>query len=185
MDVNVKQIEIDSARTLEDLYRAYVHEMAPYFEPSSKSTDATHQTRTLRKYWNNKGHWAYLIYSSKEIAGFCLVRHYPDEFCTHDIEQFYISEAFKRQGIGRSALRQVLKAHPGDWLVRVLEENERALLFWHQAIRGCVGGRYTHGAELDDGLEMHFIRFEWTTFNNRNQGNNFPLAVQIVRCCGR
>ena len=160
MEIIIERIGVDSAPTLERLYLTYLQEMSLYFESGSTSTDVTLPERTLRKYWNDSGHWAYLIVAHQEVAGFCLVRGYPGEPGTNDIEQFFISEKFKRQGVGRLALRQVLEAHPGNWIVRVLKQNKPALQFWPRAIEACVGSRYTQKFELDESLEMHFIRFQ-------------------------
>lgn len=159
MDIKIHETAADLARTLEDLYRLYVQEMASYVEVGSAMSDFDRHLRGLSKYWDDEAHRAYLIYACGEIAGFCLVREYPGEAATHDIEQFFIVDAFKRKGIGRLALRQILDLYPGKWLIRVLKENERALLFWRQAIEACVGNEYSLDSEPYDRLEMYFFRF--------------------------
>lgn len=152
--ISIRQIPENSSSDLEPLYRDYLVEMI-----GNKEGDITAHLRTLSKYWAIESHWPYWIYSGGAVAGFCLVRFYPGENGTHDIEQFFVSQKYRRQGIGATTLKQVLQLHPGDWLVRVLKTNETGLLFWRRAIETCIGDEYACRFEQDEGFEMHFFRF--------------------------
>lgn len=158
MEVSIEPITAESAANLELLYRKYFREMVPDHQ-SNASGGPTQHLRTLSKYWTSDSHWPYWICAGGEVAGFCLARTYPGDHGTHDIEQFYIQGKYKRQGVGTKALKQVLVLHPGNWLVRVLKTNEAGLSFWCRAVEACVGNEYVRRFELDEGLEMHFIRF--------------------------
>lgn len=83
----------------------------------------------LALYWVEAGRFPYLIRANGALAGFALVRWLDEEGC-FEMAEFYVAAAFRRQGVGRAAVRLLFAAHPGDWALSVLPANRRALAFW-------------------------------------------------------
>ncbi len=160
MSTLLRPIGSQQMDTLEGLFRSYVKEMTPYVDQPI-SASSLNLSERLSHYWVSDKHWAYFIIYRAEIAGFCFIRHYPKEADSFDIDQFYISEDYKRKGIGRETLRCAVNLHPGKWIVRVLTNNSRALAFWLSSIYSICGEEYNQSRELDGKIEMDFIRFSY------------------------
>ncbi len=163
MKIDLRVSTKEDSGVLRNLFQYYIYDMSKITGKGvSKSGEFSFNQAGLDKYWGNTDHWAYLIYMGEDIAGFCLVRKYPKEMEVYDIEQFFILNAFKSAGVGTYAYNKLMLNHPGKWLIRVLKENAGALRFWLHVVRGQVGGEYITALELDDDLEMHFIRYEFS-----------------------
>lgn len=161
MEVSLKRIDLGDRHVLENLFPYYVYDMSEFMGWNPDSSGCySFDSETINSYWQKPSHVPYFIYAGKELAGFTLIRKYPDAPETYDIEQFFVLRKFKGQGIGKEALIKVLAKHPGKWQIRVLKENESALKFWISAIRNVVGSGYQASLDIDIDLEMHFIRFE-------------------------
>ena len=97
---------------------------------------------------------------SAELAGFVLVRRYPSDLSSYDIEQFFVLRKFKGQGVCKEALAQVVSVFTGKWQIRVLLENSAALYFWKSAVSRIVGDKFRVTKANDVDLLMFFIHFE-------------------------
>ena len=114
----------------------------------------------LDVYWRDKGGVAYELICDGISAGFCLLRAYPNEANLNDVGQFYVSKSFRGRGVGKKAFCLCTEMHPGKWLIRVLTENHGALNFWLGVVSELAMDTFSHSIESDQGLLMHFIRFE-------------------------
>jgi len=161
MEVSLKRIGSDSRHVLENLFPYYIYDMSEFmgWNPNSDGL-FTFDCATLDSYWKEVDHVPYFIHVGKELAGFALVRNYPIEPETFDIEQFFVLRKFKGKGVGKKVLLAVVANHPGKWQIRVLKENEAALKFWLSAVKNVVSSCYEVSLDIDVDLEMQFIRFE-------------------------
>lgn len=88
----------------------------------------------LQRYWQEPGWSASLILADDCIAGFLLVER--SELPGIDAAEFadlFILKRYRRQGIGRSLVQQVM----GDgsaWLLRFYRQDELACAFWQQLL---------------------------------------------------
>ena len=114
----------------------------------------------LEHYWREPDRHAFLISDQNEDCGFALVRRLhsgdanPDE---HSIAEFYVQPAFRRTGVGKSAVRDLLKIYPGPWLIQVLEANLAARMFWQRTLSQVVA-KDMGPPQLDQG----FYNFRFT-----------------------
>ncbi|CAG8998453.1 MAG: hypothetical protein CENE_00399 [Candidatus Celerinatantimonas neptuna] len=160
MDISLKKIPKEQRPILENLFPYYVYDMTEFMKwPPNENGQYTFTPSTLDFYWQKSDHTPYFISAGNELAGFVLVRRYADTQ-RYDIEQFFVLRKFKRNGIGKKALEQVVKLHPGSWQIRVLLENTGALQFWKSAVTNIMGSQFTLTKENDDNLIMYFLKFE-------------------------
>ncbi len=160
MDISLKQISSSARAILENLFTYYVYDMSEYTGCGPDQNGIYgFKAEALNSYWTDAEHIPYFILAGADIAGFALIRKYPNAPETFDIEQFFVLRKFKRQGVGKKALAQILLNHPGKWQIRVLKENSAGLKFWIAAVTNLVGNNYQHELDIDVDLEMHFIRF--------------------------
>jgi len=138
------------------MFHLYVAEMMQYVNSTKLADKAVDPLDVLDRYWEQRPKWPYLIVADGVVAGFCLLRHYPGEDDTIDIDQYYVAEQFRRNGVGLCSLVEAVNMHPGNWLIRVLKTNTKAFRFWVSAVEQCVGEAYEIS---DEDTAMHFIRF--------------------------
>lgn len=92
----------------------------------------------LALYWLEPGRRPYLIRVDGQVAGFALVRAL-ERPGLHELAEFYVGQAFRRQGVGRAAAWALFEGQPGDWQLNVLAGNRSALAFWLRVVpRGTV-----------------------------------------------
>jgi predicted acetyltransferase len=94
----------------------------------------------LDSYWTKPDRHAHFITVDEEICGFVLVNKYAIVLeDAHSIAEFYIAPAYRGQGIGQEAARQIFQLFPGPWEVRQLRANSAARAFWLKVIADLVG----------------------------------------------
>ncbi|WP_299485954.1 GNAT family N-acetyltransferase [Acaryochloris sp. IP29b_bin.137] len=98
----------------------------------------------FHQYWVEPGHrYPFLIRHHSGLAGFALVRH-VERF---EMAEFYIVPGFRRAGIGRFAVEELVRKFTGLWVIRAFPGNERALLFWRSALRSHCIKHLVEGSE--------------------------------------
>lgn len=151
---------IESQSVVENLFQYYVYEMSRFVGISANTNGIFEfNNGDLNQYWHRDDHYPYLIRSEEELVGFVLLRKYPPNSQVYDVGQFFVLRRYSGLGFGQQSLQQAARMHPGNWLVRVMLENKKALGFWLAAITSLTGGCFSHTVEIDGDFPMHFIRF--------------------------
>lgn len=91
---------------IRNLFPYYLYDMSEYtgWAPNEVgSYDPEDANLDLLDYWSLPDHEAFLIMADDEIAGFSLIRPYPESQEEYDIGQFYVLRKFKRRGVGQQA----------------------------------------------------------------------------------
>ena len=146
-----------------NLFQYYIYDMseftgwAPYANGTFKVVDSL---TMLSDYWHKADHFPYLIMVGEEVAGFSLIRKYPQRDDTFDMGQFFVLRKFKRQGIGEAAFKLSVQAHPGKWLIRVLPDNLGAKAFWDKCIESVADTEVRRVEESYRELKMDFLYFK-------------------------
>lgn len=163
MEVQLVIIKEQQRKVFENLFSYYIYDMTEYMKwnPDQEGKFG-YDSSKFDVYWVLEDHIPYFIYVGSELAGFVLVRRYPNDLSTYDIDQFFVLRKFKGQGVGKEALAKVIDIFPGNWQIRVLLQNSGALHFWKSAVFNLVGDEYSLSKENDVDLLMLFIRFEKT-----------------------
>ncbi len=146
---------------VENLFPYYVYDLSAQSQwPCGDDGRYGFNTALLDPHWSRDDHWPWLIYCGDELAGFCLLRRYPNNPERYDIDQFFVLRKFKGQGIGKRAFELAVSAMPGLWQTRVLVENTAALHFWRGAINALTHGQYQQQIMPDGDLPMHFLYYQ-------------------------
>jgi predicted acetyltransferase len=155
----ISKIGPESDFLLRNLSELYCHDMSEWFELDT-GTDGRYSYDTA-SVWA-KGYHAYLARVGDSIAGFALIgsgSEWLGDVGAHDVHEFFIMRKFRRRGVGRSMATFLWNAHPGDWLVRVLEANAPAVTFWRGGISICSLDSYKEEQHIVDGRPWKFFRF--------------------------
>ena len=137
---------------LRSLIELYLRDMAEWFEVGSYDVSAI---------WAS-GYDVYLAKAGDALAGFAILgsaEEWLGATGAHDVHEFFVVREFRRGGVGRKMTTLLWDAGPGEWLVRVLEANAGAVLFWRSAVARHAGGSYEEAGRMVKGRAWRFFRF--------------------------
>ena len=140
-DVTLQLAELSDKPLIEGLMQFYIYDFSEMEPDGSHDLDFPPDGRFnpypyLPDYWVEAGRVPLIIRVDGKPAGFALINrfsHFGGEI-ERNMGEFFVARKFRRDGIAREALRQVLAAYPGRWEVAVAARNHRALAFWPKAI---------------------------------------------------
>ncbi len=158
-NLEISKIGPESDLVLRNLFQHYVHDMAEWFEIDTQADGSYSYDTSL--IWEN-GYDAYLAKVGDSIAGFALVgsaKDWLDDARAHDVHEFFVIRRFRRNGLGQRMATLLWNERPGEWLVRVLELNAPAVLFWRAAISSYSRGSYKEEGRIVKGRSWRFFRF--------------------------
>jgi predicted acetyltransferase len=156
---SISKVGRESEVVLRNLFQYYLHDMAEWFEVDTQADGSyPYDTSSI---WKN-GHEAYLAKVGDSPAGFALVgsaAEWLGDIGAHDMHEFFVIRRFRRNGFGQTMATLVWNERPGEWLVRVLEANGPAVLFWRAAIASHSDGSYEEEGRTVNGRSWRFFRF--------------------------
>ncbi|HEY2846123.1 MAG TPA: hypothetical protein VGJ09_20845 [Bryobacteraceae bacterium] len=158
-DLSISKLGPESDALLRNLCEYYMHDMAEWFDIDTQADGSySYDTSAVWK----EGYDVYLARAGASIAGFAIVGSadaWLGDAGTHDVHEFFILRRFRRSGYGQAMALFLWKQRPGGWLVRVLEANAPALLFWRDAISAYAPDSFEEEARVIGGRPWRFFRF--------------------------
>lgn len=155
----ISKIGPESEVVLRNLFELYLHDMAEWFELDTQADGSySYDTSSIWK----TGYDAYLAKVGDSIAGFALVGsavEWLGDIGAQDVHEFFVIRGFRRRGFGQRMAKLLWNECPGEWLVRVLELNAPAVLFWRTAISRHSRGSYQEERRIVKGRPWRFFRF--------------------------
>lgn len=100
--------------------------------------DGLYEYDFLERFWR----YPYLLHVDGELAGFALVVDecpLTGEKPCWFMAEFFVLRGYRRNGIGRRAVAELLGRHPGRWHVAVMGSHPKADAFWDQVLRAQEG----------------------------------------------
>ena len=145
---------------LTNLFEHYGHDMSEWLDIDT-NPDGRYAFDTS-KFWT-ESYAVHLAKSGDSIAGFAIVGSASTwlggDSSAHDVSEFFVLRKFRRAGVGRQLAEFIWNAHPGEWLVRVIEANRPAVAFWRGVVAIYTNGAYTDERVLDNNRHWRFLRF--------------------------
>lgn len=102
------------------------------FRDFEVQADGRYRDDRLRTYLAYEEHWPFLVRSEGAIVGFALVRKSKPE--TYVIGEFFILSEFRRNGVGGSAVSEILQKFVDNWEIPFQNDNSKAAAFWRRII---------------------------------------------------
>ncbi len=151
-DLFISKIGPESDAVLRNLLEHYIYDMSEWFEID------TYDTAPI---WSGS-YDVYLAKVGDSIAGFAIAGS-ADEWIgdsgVNDVHEFFVMRKFRRSGLGQRIATLLWSERPGEWLVRVLEANTPAVLFWRNAITSHSHGVYEEEERIVKRRPWRFFRF--------------------------
>ncbi|MBT4497034.1 MAG: GNAT family N-acetyltransferase [Gemmatimonadetes bacterium] len=150
---------------IKNLVPYYIYDMSEYMDWDCNPEGRYDGCDELPEYWEKSEHHPYLIRMDGKTAGFAMIRPYPMEPERIEVGEFFILRKYKRRGIGKRNAFQLFNTYSGKWLVRVLDQNTGARLFWDRIITEYTKGIFEQTPEVYEcphsgTWPMQFYRFE-------------------------
>jgi predicted acetyltransferase len=155
--------EADST-LLSNLLELYIHDMSEVFPHVQLGSDGRFGYSRLPLYWSEPDRrFAFLIRCDDRIGGFILATRgspaVPDPNVL-DVAEFFVLRQYRRAGTGRQAAILLWNRLRGTWIVRVLEKNRGALVFWRDTVAGFTNGRYTESSSSNQPEDWRVFSFD-------------------------
>jgi predicted acetyltransferase len=149
---------------LSNLLELYIHDLSGVFPRVELGPDGRFGYPRLSTYWSDPdNHFAFLIRVGDRIGGFALATRGspestdPDVF---DVAEFFVLRRYRRSGVGGRAAHLLWARFPGEWIVRVLEENAGALRFWRRTIAEVAGDAVRESEVAGHPIEWPVFQFQ-------------------------
>ena len=158
-DLSISKIGPESDVLLRNLFEHYIYDMSEWFEIDTDA-DGRYAYDTS-SFWVN-GYDVYLAKVGDSIAGFAIAGpavEWLGDIGANDVHEFFVIRRFRRNGFGQRMAAMLWNERPGEWLVRVLEYNTPAVLFWRTAIKSYTRGSYEEEGRIVKGRAWRFFRF--------------------------
>ncbi len=155
MQIELIPTDVEQLPLIRNLYQFYAYESSDW-EQEDIEVDGRfyiHEPH-LQRYWQEPDWSAQLILVDGFIAGFLLIeRSELPGIEALEFADLFILKKYRRQGIGRALVQQVIVAGGGSWLVSFYEQDTLARQFWQcllaeLPLRSCERLRDTQQPEL-------------------------------------
>lgn len=165
MEIVLRNATEEDFKVIENLVAYYIYDMSEYMGWDPNAEGRYGGCDDLRDYWDKPDHHPYVITVDGKISGFAMVRPFPDEKDRTEIGEFFVLRKYKGRGVGITSAVWLFDAHPGPWLIRVLEDNTGACKFWEKVIKAYTKGHFSQTTEQyvcphSGKWTMKFYRFE-------------------------
>lgn len=136
MQIELLTTSADQQPLIANLYQYYAYESSDW-EQEDVEVDGRFYIHAphLQRYWQEPDWSASLVLVDGFIAGFLLIER--SELPGIDALEFadlFILKKYRRLGIGRALVEQVIVAGGGSWLVSFYEQDALARQFWQRLL---------------------------------------------------
>jgi predicted acetyltransferase len=146
LNTNVRPSPESERPLIERLLDSYLRELSAHRDTSAGARDAVGY-RHLPYYWLEADRFPFTLRSNGQVAGFALLRRVARAGTpVMHLAEFYVSPAFRRRGIGRTAVTALWDRYPGPWELQVHVGNAPARAFW----RGCIEAHAAEGWRVEE-----------------------------------
>ena len=150
MTVEMLPTELAQASLIRNLYQFYAYESSDW-EQEDVDLDGRYYIHDehLLRYWQDPDWSANLLLVNGYVAGFLLVeRSELPGIDALELADLFILKRYRRKGIGKALVTQVLMGGNENWLVRFYQQDDAASAFWDAVMHDLP--RPARAIELDD-----------------------------------
>lgn len=152
-----------------NIFEKYFYEFSQWVKTDVED-DGLYHYEWLDCYFTEEKRFPYLIKVDGKLAGLVMVSDYPEvpdeptDFC---LSEFFVMHKYRRCGVGREAVFQVLDKHHGKWQLKCHPHNIASLKFWNTVINEYTGGKFrvvenypNKEVDYEDGTPANVFFFE-------------------------
>lgn len=152
-----------------NIFEKYFYEFSQWVKIDVED-DGLYHYEWLDCYFTEEKRFPYLIKVDGKLAGLVMVSDYPEvpdeptDFC---LSEFFVMHKYRRCGVGREAVFQVLDKHHGKWQLKCHPHNIASVKFWNTVINEYTGGKFrvvenypNKEVDYEDGTPANVFFFE-------------------------
>lgn len=131
-NVRVEKIELQNKEILKNVYQFYLHDMSEYNNEDIDSI-GLYDVDFLNLFWGEEGLTAFFIMIAEKVAGVILLQSgkwAPPSGEDYYISNFFVLKKYRRNGVGRKALKELFALYPGKYMLGQIPSNKLAINFW-------------------------------------------------------
>lgn len=142
--VKLMEVRAEKKGVLLNLLEKYLYEFSQW-EKTDVNEDGMYGYEYLDCYFTEKNRYAYFIMVDEKLAGFIMVSDYPEvpgtelDYC---LSEFFVMHKYRKQGVGRESVFNVLDLHHGKWQLKRHPHNIPSVYFWNKVIAEYTKGNY-------------------------------------------
>lgn len=150
MKIEVQPVSFEDKTLLRNLLQLYLYDLSEY-EAIELNDHGEFGYNYLDPYWTDSNRHPFLVRIDGRIGGFVLVNAFTyTEHTDHSLAELFILRKYRKAGIGRRAVFEVLDQFHGTWEIRTHENNHVAQIFWRKLISEYTNECF-HEAEKGSG----------------------------------
>lgn len=124
---------------LDNLLQFYLHDLSQWL-PLPLGPQGLFAMQSMEPYWRAAGTLPWLIRVDGQLVGFVTQdQQLRVAGAQYNLGYLFICRGWRRQGLGRAVVKQLLERYSGPWQVLHLEANRPARLFWSQVLEQLSG----------------------------------------------
>jgi len=151
MNLKLKEVLETEKTILQNLYSLYLHDLSKFTTLLDIGEQGNFEYEEIDDFWELDGLTPYFILLDKDIIGFMLLLERPFLKKDYDfgINDLFILNKYKGQGLGRKAIQELFKVKKGKYFVIELIENSPAVSFWKN-VYSDLNIQYTEKQDIVD-----------------------------------
>jgi predicted acetyltransferase len=161
--VRLEPLQRAQAPILSNLVELYCHDLSDVFALRIGQDGRYHYPQLARFWEQPAGHFAFLLYSDDQLAGFALAtRGSPatDDPSHLDVAEFFVLRSARQRGVGARAAHLLWDRFDGHWVVRVAAKNAGAVSFWRRAVDAYAAGQHRERTVELGGVVRHVFELD-------------------------
>src|SRR6476619_4586286 len=114
MNVSLEAVPKERRETIERLMQLYIYDFTE-ITGTDCSDQGSYDYPHLPLYWSEPGRHAFLVRLEGKVAGFALINSHSESAKSgvRSVAEFFILRKYRRQGVGTSVAKDLLKRFPG------------------------------------------------------------------------
>jgi predicted acetyltransferase len=160
LKITLRKARNDDKTALQNMFQFYLHDLSAYTDNLTTNTDCVFENDDINTYYEKDTLIPMMIECDNTIIGFILLNMPPFTPSGYDyhINDFFILKKYRGQGLGKTAVRELLQKYSGKFAMVQLLKNTIAIHFWEKALNEC-GIVYEEKDIIEDGEPCRFQSF--------------------------
>ena len=145
MNISLEYIKIEEKQILKNMGELYLYEGTQHVSVDVNEMGLYDNLDDLDLYWTEKNRHPFFIRANNKLAGFILVydgRLIKEIESNYAIDDFFVMNKYKRQGIGKYCAHYIFDRFKGKWQIWFHPRNEAAKNFWTNTVDEYTKGEF-------------------------------------------
>ena len=143
--IRLIKVQPENRTLLWNIHQKYLHEMTRYYH-NEMDENGNYHYGYFDAYFTEPQRKVFLIYSDNALAGFAMVNPYSYIGANPDyvLAEFSIFPAYRNNGLGMQAAKQILEMLPGSWEIKYNNNNSAAKTLWENLASEYCPARHVY-----------------------------------------